>query len=60
MAKITGTLDKYDQRRLWKCICIVYPFYILLNESNFSLDKNFKCNLKFYEMFFSLIHIGHN
>ncbi len=23
-----GTLGKYDQRRLWKKICIVYPFYL--------------------------------
>ncbi len=23
-----GTLDKYEQRRLWKYICIVYPFYL--------------------------------
>ncbi len=26
MAKNIGTLDKYDQRRLWKLICIVNPF----------------------------------
>ncbi len=23
-----GTLGKYDQRQLWKKICIVYPFYL--------------------------------
>ncbi len=26
MAKNIGTLGKYDQRRLWKLICIVNPF----------------------------------
>ncbi len=31
MAKNIGTLDhKYDQRRLWKLICIVNPFDLLL------------------------------
>ncbi len=29
MAKHIGTLGKYDQRRLWKLICIVNPFDIL-------------------------------
>ncbi len=29
MAKFIGTLCKYDQRRLWKLISIVYPFDIL-------------------------------
>ncbi len=29
MAKNIGTLGKYDQRRLWKLICIVNPFDIL-------------------------------
>ncbi len=26
IAKNLGTLGKYDQRRLWKWICIVNPF----------------------------------
>ncbi len=26
MAKNIGTLGKYDQRKLWKLICIVNPF----------------------------------
>ncbi len=29
MAKNTGTLGKYDQISLWKCICIVNPFDLL-------------------------------
>ncbi len=29
MAKNTGTLGKYDRRRLWKWICIVNPFDLL-------------------------------
>ncbi len=29
MAKNIGTLGKYDQRRLWKLICIVIPFDLL-------------------------------
>ncbi len=29
MAKNIGTLGKYDQRRLWKWICIVNPFDLL-------------------------------
>ncbi len=29
MAKNIGTLGKYDQRRLWKLICIVNPFDLL-------------------------------
>ncbi len=46
MAKNIGTLCKYDQRRLWKLICIVNRFGLLLKKSqksNLSLDnKNFK------------------
>ncbi len=46
MAKNIGTLDKYDQKRLWKFICIVSPFDLLLTnpqKSNLSLDhKNLK------------------
>ncbi len=46
MAKNIGTLGKYDQRRLWKLICMVNPFYILFlqfTKSNLSLDnKNLK------------------
>ncbi len=26
VVRIIGTLGKYDQRRLWKLICIVNPF----------------------------------
>ncbi len=29
MAKNIDTFGKYDQRRLWKLICIVNPFDIL-------------------------------
>ncbi len=29
MAKNIGTLGKYDQRSLWKWICIVNPFDLL-------------------------------
>ncbi len=50
MAKIIGTLGKYDQRRVWKIICINKPFYLLIKKnkkksqkSNLSLDNN---NLK--------------
>ncbi len=32
MAKNIGTLGKYDQRRLWKLICIVNPFDLLLKK----------------------------
>ncbi len=62
MAKIIGTLGKYDQRRLWKLICIVNPFDLLLKnaqKSNLSLDNN---NLKWGEISlwnkcFSQIHL---
>ncbi len=42
MAKNIGTLGKYDQRRLWKLICIVNPFDLLFKKSqksNLSLDN---------------------
>ncbi len=46
MAKNIGTLGKYDQRRLWKLICIVNPLIFYLKnsqKSNLSLDnKNLK------------------
>ncbi len=46
MAKNISTLGKYDQRRLWKWICIVNPFDLLLKKctkNNLSLDnKNLK------------------
>ncbi len=46
MAKNIGALGKYDQRRLWKLICIVNTFDLLFKnsqKSNLSLDnKNFK------------------
>ncbi len=46
MAKNIVNLGKYDQKRLWKCICIVNPFDLLLKKitkSNLSLDnKNVK------------------
>ncbi len=32
MAKNICTLGKYDQRRLWKLICIVNPFDLLLKK----------------------------
>ncbi len=32
MAKNIGTLGKYEQRQLWKWICIVYPFYLSLKK----------------------------
>ncbi len=32
MAKNIGTLAKYDQRRLWKLICIVNPFDLLIKK----------------------------
>ncbi len=31
MAKNIGALGKYDQRRLWKLICIVNPFELHKN-----------------------------
>ncbi len=41
MAKNIGTLGKYDQRRLWKIICIVNPFIFFISQkSNLSLDNN--------------------
>ncbi len=43
MAKNIGTLGKYDQRRLWKFICIVNPFDLLFKKNhktyNLSLDN---------------------
>ncbi len=66
IAKNIGTLGKYDQSRLWKCICIINPFD-LLNKSNhkkynLSLDnKNlFLSDMSPHFKCFSLIHIGHN
>ncbi len=32
MAKNIGTLGKYDQRILWKLICIVNPFDLLFKK----------------------------
>ncbi len=32
MAKNIGTLGKYDQRQLWKLICIVNPFDLLFKK----------------------------
>ncbi len=54
MTKNIGTLDTYDQRRLWKCICIVNPLDIFLKSqtSNLSLDKN---NLKWGEILWNKI-----
>ncbi len=63
MAKNISTLGKYDQRSLWKCICIVNPFDLLLKnsqKSNLSLDNN---DLKWGDMLWNkcfFIHIGHN
>ncbi len=55
MAKIIGTLGKYDQRKLWKIICIAKPFYLLLKnksqKSKLSLDnKNLKWEKFNYEI----------
>ncbi len=50
MAKNIGTFGKYDQRRLWKLICIVNPFdliFFLSQKSNLSLDSK---NLKWGEI----------
>ncbi len=65
MAKNIGTLGKYDQRRLWKLIILI--FYLFLkksHKSNFSLDNN---NLKeggagvsLWNAYFYLLNIGHN
>ncbi len=61
MAKNIGNLGKYDQKRLWKLICIVNPFD-LSHKSNLSLDnKNLKWGeISLWNKCFSLIHIGHN
>ncbi len=32
MAKNIGTPDKFDQKRLWKLICIVNSFDLLFNK----------------------------
>ncbi len=37
VVRIIGTLGNYDQRRLWKLICIVNPFDLLLRNKCFSL-----------------------
>ncbi len=34
MAKNIGTFSKYDQRRLWKLICIVTPIDLLFKKIN--------------------------
>ncbi len=64
MAKNIGTLGKYDQRRLWKLICIVNPFDLLFKKSqksNLSLDnKNLKWGeISLWNKCFSQIHVGH-
>ncbi len=33
VVRIIGTLGKYDQRRLWKLICIVNPFDLLFKKT---------------------------
>ncbi len=58
MAKNIGTLGKYDQRRLWKWICIVNPFNLFFQnsqKSNLPLDNTILNGGKYhYEiMFFS-------
>ncbi len=54
MAKNIGTLGKYDQRRLWKWICIVNPFNLFFQnsqKSNLPLDnKNLKWGKYHYEI----------
>ncbi len=50
MAKNISTLGKYDQRKLWKFICIVNPSDLLLknsHKSNLSLDNT---NVKWGEI----------
>ncbi len=65
MAKNISTLGKYDQRKLWKWICI-NPFDLLykkkIQQSNLSLNnKNLKWGeISLWNKCFSLIHIGQN
>ncbi len=66
MAKNIDTLGKYDQRRLWKWICIVNPFYLLFKKIHKNLTFHWMIIIQnggkyHYEMFFfSQIHVGHN
>ncbi len=65
MVRIIGTLGKYDQRRLWKLICIVnlLVFYFKKSQkSNLSLDyKNLKWEeISLWNKCFSQIHVGYN
>ncbi len=51
MAKNIGTLGKYDQRRLWKLICIVNALLNIFTKTNLSLDnKNLKWKKYHYEI----------
>ncbi len=43
MAKNIGTLGKYDERRLWKCICINLRILLI-----FYLRNSQKYNLSLY------------
>ncbi len=61
IAKNIGTLCKYYQRRLWKWICIVTPFDLLLKKSQTSIlsldNKNLKWGKYHYEFFFLFSNI---
>ncbi len=51
MAKNIGTLGKYDQRRLWKLICIVNPFDLLFKKKSQNLTFHLKNGGKYlYEI----------
>ncbi len=54
MAKNIGTLGKYNQRRLWKWICIVNYLYLLFKQSQKSKmllhNKNLKWGKYHYEI----------
>ncbi len=61
MAKNIGTLGKYDQRRLWKLICIVNPFDLFQKKNHKNLTFHWMIQIynggKYpYEIFFFLKH----
>ncbi len=65
MAQNIGTLGKYDQRRLRKLICIVYPFGLFfLNHKNLTFHWIIRIKIwgKYhYEInVFSQKYVGHN
>ncbi len=56
MAQNISTLDKYDQRRLWKFICNVNPFNLFYHKNQtFHWMK-----ISLWNKCFSQINIGHN